>query len=101
MNDELFISELLFCIIVTIGMLVFYQLYRSKNGVFRIIMLVYFAIDVYIYAFSAIYWYRSAHGYDVIPVGAFRLLVLVPKATIKLVLLWWLVKNNRKTSKNS
>lgn len=96
MDGNLFISELLFTIITTIGGLVFYQLYRSKNGVFRIIMLVYFGIDVYIYAFSAVYWLMTYYGHDVIPVGTFRLLVLAPKAAIKLVLLWWLIKQNRK-----
>lgn len=97
MSVNLFISELLFSIIIMIGLLVFWQLKRSRNGVFRKIMMAYFLVEVYVYTLSAIYWWTGENGYYFMPLHIFRLIILCPKAAIKLVLLWWLVKQNRQS----
>lgn len=95
MQGNLFISELLFTIIICIAFLVFWQLKISKDGVLRKIMMAFFLIEIYVYMLSAIYWWMEDKGKLLMPMEMFRLVVLAPKAAIKLVLLWWLVKQNR------
>lgn len=65
----------------------------------RKIMIGYFAIEIWVFGWSAVYWYLAEQGAVLFSVGVLRLIVLVPKAIIKIFLLAWLVKNNR-TSKN-
>jgi hypothetical protein len=96
MDSNLFISELLFTIIVGVAILVFWQLLISKNGMLRKIMLAYFLVEIYMFTFSAIWWYWEDKGVHILPLGTFRMLVLIPKVIVKIWLLWWLVKQNRK-----
>jgi hypothetical protein len=90
MSNELFISEVLFLIIMLIGTFVAYEFYKSKDGILRKLMIWYFVIDVYVYASSALYFWLSDIGFDVISLGMFRLCVLIPKAAIKLRILYYL-----------
>lgn len=94
MGANLFVSELLFSIIICVAILVLWQFVRSRNGMLRKIMIAYFIVEIYIFTFSAIYWYDPF-----IPVNTFRMLILIPKVIVKLWLLWWIVKQNKKTLK--
>lgn len=96
MSGELFISEILFAIIISIGILVLYQLIRSKNGTLRKIMIGYFAVEIWLFSWSAVYYYLAEQGTVLFSAGTLRLIVLVPKAVIKIMLLVWLVKQNSK-----
>jgi hypothetical protein len=96
MTGNLFVSEVLFTIIIAIGFLVFWQLKISRNGTLRKIMMAYFLIEIYVYSLSAIYWWAIDRGVVPVPITVFRLVVLIPKAAVKIVLLVWLIKQNRK-----
>lgn len=95
MNVSLFVSEIMFTIIISIAVLVWWQLKISRNGMLRKIFLWYFAVEIWVFGWSAVYWLDTS----TMPLEWFRLLVLTPKVIIKLVLLWWLVKQNRKRKK--
>lgn len=96
MTNNLFVSEILFLIITMIAMMVVWQLYISKNGTLRKIMITYFIIEVFIYSASAIYFWRQENDRSVLPIEMFRLIILTPKAAVKLWLFFWLLKNNSK-----
>jgi hypothetical protein len=92
MGGNLFVSEILMLTVTIIAFLVFWQLYRSRNGSLRKIMMAYFLAEVNVYGLSCIYWYMAAKGYDVLSTEVFRLIVLVPKAIVMLILLNYLRK---------
>jgi hypothetical protein len=96
MSNNLFFSEILFSIIITIGLMVFWQLYISKDGMLRKIMITYFLIEVFIYTASAIYFWMVEKGNTSLSIEMFRLIILTPKAAVKLWLFFWLLKNNSK-----
>lgn len=93
MSDNLFISEVLFAIVATIAFLVFWQFYRTRNGVLRKIMMLYFLIEFFIYAASGLYFWMAEQHYNVISIETFRLVVIVPKCLVKCWLLYYLVRN--------
>lgn len=76
--------------------MVVWQLYVSKNGTLRKIMITYFTVEVFIYSASAIYYWQVENRSNTIPIDVFRLMVLSPKAAVKIWLFIWLVKNNTK-----
>lgn len=90
MSNDLFISEILFMIIGTIAFFVCRELYLAKNGMLRKIMIAFFAVEVFVYLFSAVYFWLLEQRQIDMGVGLFRILVLTPKAGIMLWLLWWL-----------
>ncbi len=96
MGVELIISESLFTIIVLIAVLLWREFFISRNGILRKIFLWYFAIEVWVFGWSAVYWYLAeVFGNVLFSVGILRLIVLIPKAIIKLVLLWYLVRQRQ------
>jgi glycerol uptake facilitator-like aquaporin len=96
MTNNLFFSEILFTIIVMIGLMVFWQLYKSKDGTLRKIMITYFLVEVFIYTASGIYFWKVENGTTDLSIDMFRLMILTPKAAVKLWLFFWLSKNNSK-----
>lgn len=96
MSNNLFISEVLFTFIVMIGVLVFWQMCRSKDGMLRKIMIAYFLVEIFIYTSSAIYFWKVEKGTTTLSIEMFRLIVLLPKAAVKLWLFFWLLKHNGK-----
>lgn len=96
MTNNLFFSEILFTVIVLIGLMVFWQLYISKDGMLRKIMITYFLVEVFIYSASAVYFWKVEHGTTTLSIDMFRLMILTPKAAVKLWLFFWLLKNNSK-----
>lgn len=90
MTNELLISECLFAIIILIGLFVVREFYVAKNGILRKLMIWYFSIDVYVYVLSALYWWLAEQGWELMPVYGLRLAVLIPKAIIKLRILYYL-----------
>jgi len=96
MDGNLFISEVLMSTVAAISLGVFWQLFRSKNGMLRKILIAFFLIEFYVYTFSCIYWYLLGTDQKVFSIETFRMLVLIPKALVELVLLVYLFK--RKTN---
>jgi hypothetical protein len=94
MTNNLFFSEILFTIITMVALMVVWQLYISKDGTLRKIMIAYFVVEAFIYSASAIYFLQAERGDAPFDVDIFRLIVLTPKAAIKIWLFAWLVKNN-------
>lgn len=92
MDGNLFISEILMTTIAFISLAVFWQLVRSKNGMLRKILIVFFMVEAFVYAFSGVYWYMIQIGETDMSVAVFRMIVLIPKALIELVFLIYLVK---------
>lgn len=90
MKEGLLMNELLFLVISTIGVVLAWAFYRSKNGILRKLMIWYFCVDVYVYLSSAIYFWLAETGYPVITLLAFRFLVLIPKAIMNLRILYYL-----------
>lgn len=101
MDANLFFSEILFAIIVAVAVLVFWQLKISRNGLLRKILMAYFLIEIYMFSLMAVYWWYADRGDPLMSIKELRLLVLIPKTAIKLVLLAWLIKQNRKRKFNS
>lgn len=95
MTDNLFLSEIMFAVIVTVGALVLREFIRTKNGTLRKIFIAYFSVEIFIYLCSAIYFYAVERLGFKMSVDVFRVIVLLPKVVIKLVLFWYLVKVKR------
>lgn len=96
MTQGLFLSEVMFFVIITIAVLVLREFIRSKNGTLRKIFIAYFSIEVFIYGCSALYFYAVEKWGFKMSADVFRLIVLTPKVAIKLVLFWYLVNVKRK-----
>lgn len=93
MTQSLFISELLFAIISTIALLVVWQLVRTHDkSVLRKIMITYFLIEVFIWGSSGWYFWAIENGRTVMSIDQFRMIIIVPKAIVKLWLFIWLAK---------
>lgn len=92
MDGNLFITEILMSTVAIISLMVFWQLFRSKNGMLRKILIAFFLIEFYVYGFSCVFWYLLSEGDMSLSVAAFRMLVIIPKAVIELVLLYYLSK---------
>lgn len=90
MSTDLFISELLFSIIILIGVCILWEFIISKNGILRKLMIWYFAVEIYVYLFAAIFFYCEEINHPLMSTGLFRIVVLIPKALIKLRLLYYL-----------
>lgn len=93
MAGSLAIAQVLFGIIYVIGIFVLREFIISKDGVLRKIMIQYFAVELYVYAGSAFYFFFLK---DRIPIGIFLIIILSPKAISKLPLLWYLVQGRIK-----
>lgn len=92
MGSNLFVSEILMTTIAFISLAIFWQLVRSKNGMLRKILIAFFLIEFYVYAFSGIYWYLLSIEQMDMSVEVFRMLVIIPKAFVELVFLFYLAK---------
>lgn len=92
MDGNLFISEILMSTIALISLAVFWQLVRSKNGMLRKILITFFLVEFFVYCFSSVYWYLVSIGDMDMSVATFRMIVLIPKALIELVFLFYLAK---------
>lgn len=97
MTSNLFLSEILFMIITMIALAVFWQLYKSKNGMLRKIMIAYFLIEAFIYTASALYFWAIDQRHTNLPIEVFRLIILSPKALVMLWLFSWLSTKNNNT----
>lgn len=100
-DANLFFSEILFTIIVAVATLVFWQLKMSKNGMLRKILMAYFLVEIYMFSLMAVFWWYADRGNPIMSIQAFRLWVLIPKTAIKVVLLGWLMRQNRRRKLNS
>lgn len=90
MTRNLFFTEILMIIISSIAFLVFWQLYRTKDGMLRKIMMAYMLIEIFVYEGSGIYFWLYEYGIVHFTIDTFRMLVLPPKAGIMLFLFFWL-----------
>jgi nucleoside recognition membrane protein YjiH len=92
MNETVAIGEIIFAIIYTIAGFIVYELIKSKDGVFRKIMIAYFSSIILIYVGTALY--------SIFPksmdVNLFRIIVCTPKAITMLWLYAYLRKQNPK-----
>jgi len=93
MNASLFVSELLLVLIGCMGFVVFWQLYRSKDGMLRKIMMNYFLTEVFMFFTFAIYWWLKSKKLIHFPIVYLLPIWLLPKAIIKIILLDWLRRN--------
>lgn len=77
--------------------MVVWQMWQSKDrGMFRRIMIAYFVVEAFIYSASAVYFWKLDQGETSLSIDMFRLMVLTPKAAVKLWLFFWLLKSNSK-----
>lgn len=90
MNQNFLITELLFLIVALVDGLVAWQFYISRNGILRKLMLVYFCVDLYIFAINFIYFGMIGLGYGVISLMALRFCVLIPKVIIAMRVYYYL-----------
>lgn len=90
------IIEGLYLFVTVIAVFILRQFVISKNGELRKIMIAYFSIEIFIYGSALVYFWLSENGYKVIPLHFFRIILIVPKALIKIWLLKYLLKNSQK-----
>jgi len=96
MSVSIFISELLFTIIIAIAVMVFWQLWIAQPQnrfelILKRVLLWYFGIEIYMHILFAWYWWKQDYSG-----GSFQLYVYTPKAIMKLVLLYLIIKHNRR-----
>lgn len=96
MTTEFWISEALLSFITVVGFFVLWQFIIAKDGMLRKLMIGYFSVEVFIYGTSALYFYGTAKHFVFTPIEKIRLILLIPKAFIKILLLIWLLKNRQK-----
>src|SRR5690242_5587259 len=96
MDVNFFISEMLTTLIFCGAILIFWQLKISKNGILRKILMGYFLVEAFIYMMAGIFWWCAYRSEPFISIEGLRIITLVPKAVIKIIFLWWVVKQNRK-----
>lgn len=90
MTNDFIISEFLFSIIILIGAALCWEFIRSRNGILRKLMIWYFATEIFVYTAAAIYAYCGEYKITLVSIGIFRMIILIPKACIKLRLLYYL-----------
>jgi len=93
MSANLFVSELLLVMIASMGFIVFWQLYRSKDGMLRKIMMFYFLTEVFMFSTFAIYWWMKSRKMIQFSIVYLLPIWLLPKVIIKILFLDWLRRN--------
>jgi len=93
----LLINEFLKAIAWMIGIYVVVEFVRTRDGMLRIIMIVYFSVEVFIYFTSSVNTYLEWKRINVIDRLTFQDVLLIPKDIIKIWLLFWLIKNRKKS----
>lgn len=94
MTANLFVSELMLLCVGTIATVVFWELYRRKDGWLRVVMMIYMAAEMIVYFGSAIYFWLFANHYTAVGIDTFRLLILPSKAVAMIVLMAWIRRND-------
>lgn len=97
MSGNLFLSELMFSVISTVALLTMIEFIRYKDGVLRKIMICFFAIEVFVYASSGLYFWGVVNGFEM-TIDVFRVIVLAPK-TICMMVLFVYLKYKRKKNR--
>lgn len=92
MTDNLFFTEIMFTSIAMMALLVFWQLFRAKDGHLRVIMMTYFLVEFLVYSVSGIYFWMVEKRYTTLGIDTFRVIVILPKFAVKIWLLYYLVK---------
>lgn len=90
LTTNILLTEVLFAIIYIIAFFILREFVNAKDGQLRIIMIVYFSIEILMYLGSAIYFYLIHIGKSPISIDTFRLMILLPKVGVKLWLLYYL-----------
>lgn len=93
MTENLFLTEILFTIIIVIAGLVLVKFIRSKDGMLRKLMIGYFAIEIFVYFSSALYFWAIEKTDFKMSIDLFRVLAITPKAIMMLLLYSYLSKN--------
>lgn len=100
MTNNLFLSEIMFVTIACIAALVMRQFIISRDGTLRKIMITYFAVEIWIYGSSGLYFWLIANTNFSLSIDVFRLICLAPKALVKVWLYVYmsehLIKNDNK-----
>lgn len=94
MNTTLFASELMFLTIALIAIAIFWDLWRTKDGSLRIIMLCYMASEFIVYTGSALYFWLIYNSYTHLSIENFRLIILPAKVASMLALMIWVRRND-------
>lgn len=90
MSQDLFFSEILFFVIFVIAFMVSREFKLSKNGILRKLMIWYFATECFVYVSSGAYFFLFENGITTLNIHLFRYLVLIPKATMMVRILYYL-----------
>lgn len=93
MTGETFASEFLLFSLGAMAIVVFWQLYRTRNGMLRKIMMAYFATEAFMYFTFAIYWWLKMKGRVHFPIVYMLPAWLLPKVIIKAIFLDWIRKH--------
>lgn len=86
--------EVLLAVVYLVGAFVLYEFIRTKNGALRKIMIAYFADEVFTYVCAALFYLLQSMDKSPIHIHVYLVIILVPKAIIKVILYTWL--RNRK-----
>lgn len=102
MINNFILTEILYGIVWGVAILVLREFILSRDGMLRKIMIAYFSVEIFTYVSAAIYFCGIQYHWVVIPLGTFRLLLIIPKVGVKLWFLWYLkvkrAKNKEETS---
>lgn len=90
MSNELLTTVIMMGVIWTIALFTAWEFYKTKDGILRQLMIVYFIAVSIIYFLSSLYFTLTELGLISITILHFRLFILIPKALIMLRLLYYL-----------
>lgn len=96
MFDNFLLNQILFFVLWSIALVITRAFIRSKDGMLRKIMICYFGWESITYMVSAFYFSGLHYHWFALSPDTFRLMILIPKAGIKIWLLYYLILTAKK-----
>lgn len=93
MTTSLFGAELMLFAIAAMAFVIFWDLYRSRDGKLRIIMMWYMLVEILLFGGTGVFFWLSERGFTHTNIVTFSLLILPFKLVVKTILFIW-VRNN-------
>lgn len=93
MRPSLFATELMLVSIATMAFVIFWDLYRARDGKLRVIMMWYMIVECILFLGTGIFFWLSEYGYTHMDIVLFSLLILPFKLLIKTILFIWVRTN--------
>jgi len=96
MTLNFILTEALFCAVGLLGLKVMSEFIQTRNGILRKILICYFAVESFTYLSAALFFLVTNYKWSDMTIETYRLIVITPKAIVKIWLIWYLKTTRKK-----